>query len=133
MLARNFLLIIFPSFCYDYLIVFLKYFFFLKKQPKLLQKSRTASNIFSFNKSFVEVLSFSFSIKSIFENISFVLFVDKLVVYALYGIENSLNFFKTNTRINIRLLQSDIGLYNIVSSNSSTKSATYFLYGLKSI
>ena len=132
----NFFYILFPTTHLSRIIEFLKFVFFIKKQSKTLKLQNDLS-INNFKKAYLEVMSFHFSLNSIFLNFFYFKFFDKFFLYALFSFDSSATYLNSNTRLKYRLAQSDLGIYNFLSSaaNFSNNSfiSTYFLVGLKSL
>jgi hypothetical protein len=79
-------------------------------------------------------MSLFFRLEKILTNSFLFFFVDSFFIFLLFSSESSKLFFKNNTRVQLRMLQSDTGLYlNTLNSNNTVNSSTFFFYGLKSL
>ena len=132
----NFFYILFPTTHLSRVIEFLKFVFFIKKQSKTLkiQNEDLKNNL---KKAYLEVMSFHFSVHSIFLNFFYLKIFDKLFIYLLFSFDSSVNYLVSTTRLKYRLSQSDLGIYNYLGSNLYNSGnffvSTYFLVGLRSL
>jgi hypothetical protein len=131
MSLSNFFFNVFYNFKSNYLFFFLKNFFFFK--TKFLSKKKK-DELFFYSNDYLASMSLYFRLEKVLSTFSFFYFIDSFFIFLLFSAETSKTFFKNNTRIQFRMLQSDTGLYlNLLNSNKTVSSSTFFFYGLKSL